>query len=40
MYNALEEGIAYIYIFLKFTILNNSTVWVKNVAELKSNWRP
>lgn len=27
----------YIY-FLKLTILNNSTVWVKNVAEL--NWRP
>lgn len=30
----------YIYIFFKLTILINSTVWVKNVAELKSNWRP
>lgn len=24
------------YIILKLTILNNSTVWVNNVAELKS----
>lgn len=27
-------------IFFKLTIISNSTVWVKNVTELKSNWRP
>lgn len=37
VYNALEEGIVF---FFLLTILNNGTVWVKNVAELKSNLRP
>lgn len=46
--NVLETK-SYVYImhlrkalrvFFKLTILNNSTAWVKNVAELNSNWRP